>query len=304
MYTGKHFTTAKSGVTIIVITLAAWGVLGFNSFALAATNKDIPVKVVFEDEAYEDLSGNPIVPMITSDGVDADGDDVPDYSDEESKVLAVIGRNNGQFWLDTNTSKKSGSGRTLELDFGSPLAGVGGNPDAECPGTDKEWPLKTWPFGSSTSIVPESAEILTATTYSSYYVDLRDMSAGQSLPVALRIQFWFDDPRIGEDLWEISFGDTHPPNGTFPCRQPAETTDPARVTCIVEDAVWEIEALPAGTTGLGAALHSVDYNGQSYWYGNYDMPFKITITTLTFQNSAPPASNTRSGLTTTWGSIK
>jgi hypothetical protein len=74
------------------------------------------------------------------------------------------------------------------------------------------------------------------------------------------------------------------------------------VTCIEEDAVWEIEALSPAVKG--AALHSVDYNGQNYWYGNYDIPFKITITTLASQNGAPPAYNTRSGLTSAWGSIK
>jgi hypothetical protein len=126
------------------------------------------------------------------------------------------------------------------------------------------------------------------------------MIEGQSLHVALRIQFWFDDPLIGEDLWEISFGDSHPPNGTFPCRAPSDTTEPVVVKCIAAGVEWEIEA---PSSNLGAALHSVDYNGQTYWYGNYNMPFKIAITTLA-SLQAPPAPNRLSRITATWGSIK
>ncbi len=286
MYASKHFTTSRSAMTIIVITLAlsAWGSLGVTSLALAGSNQNIPVQVEFRDDGND---------MITSDGVDADGDGVADYSDEESKVQTFIGRNCGQFLLDTNTSGNAGAGRTLNF------AAIA---------TDLPDPLSS-PFQ------PESVEIVTAREgFGTTYVDLRAMPLptddwldppngvygvdyGRNennawwAKVALRLRFYFEDEMKGGKIyWVLHFGDVL-------WADTGDMGDTVTVTRLSQDQ-WTIESL-----GEALLQHHVNW-GEYEGYGLFSMPFMATITTLASQNGAPPAHNTRSGLTATWGSIK
>lgn len=258
MYIRKHFTTSRSVVTITVIALAAWGILGVTSLALAGPNQNIPVQVEFEDRA--------------DDGIKSHGGQI--YSDEESKVQTFIGRNCGQFWLDTNTSGNAGAGRTLTLNF----AAIATNPPA---------PLSS-PFQ------PESVEIITAREdYGTTYVDLRAMAPGSSELVALRLKFYMmDEMKGGKIFWVLHFGDVlwADPDG--------DMGNPVTVTRLNQDQ-WTVESLSSDQARLE---HHVNW-GESIFIGYYSMPFKITITTLA-SLGAPPAYNTRSGLTATWGSIK
>lgn len=197
--------------------------------------QDTPVCVSFRDDAFSD--------KLMSDGEDRDNDGLVDTycQDKKRKTYAHIGRRRGQFRLITNTSNKAGAGRTGFIDFSDCL-------DTSC----------TPPFASG---FPESVDFNTAQT-----LDLYTMPVGTSATVAMRVRFYLLDPG-DEDLWEIGFGDVHPPN-------PIDCTDgdPVVVTR-VDASTWTIEA-----TVQEACLDAWDFNGAVTNHGHFTFPFELTIT--------------------------
>jgi len=289
MYTYRRFKTSKSTLTILLIGLALviWGNLGLANLAQAKPSykHDIPVEVEFRDDGTDRIKS------------DFELTGSKKYSDEEQRVSTAVGRNKGQFWLDTNTTKKPGAERTLSLDFSMQVA----------PG-DQALP-SGFPTGE---FFPKKAKIITSRPDGPhqrpddpYQYDLRAMEEiGETKTVPLLIEFYLDEPLVGENHWWISFGEV--PLASVGWEGDGTSGDLVTVTYLGPDGDgkdrWTIEALPDGDpdTGPGAALHCTP---QHLYYGNYDLPFKLTITTLEPQ-AAPPAFSLPSKLTSTWARIK
>ena len=140
-----------------------------------------------------------------------------------------------------------------------------------------------------------------------YQYDLRAMAVESSMPVPLLVRFRFDDPLDGENDWYMSFGDVTIGDGWLDPNIDGSSGTPVNVTRRSgnghDSGIWTIEA----QTDSRACLHSVGHkrDPRVKYYGDYYMPFKLTIMTLDLAAaSAPPAPNLSLRLTSTWGRIK
>jgi len=147
----------------------------------------------------------------------------------------------GEFQLDTNTD----SGRlyrALYLDFGAPV------PDDPMPVS----PFPMLDFGFVDAYLSTAGGALTT------------MLAGAARDVGLMVNFPGWSVRFGIAPWD-------------------EGTTPVRVTCVGPEApgspcdTWELEAFPTAV----AKLLKVSRKGQTEDYGNFYMPFKLTVHRLT-----------------------
>jgi len=304
MYTYTRFKTSKSALTILLIGLAlvVWGNMGLagkpdkpdkpgKPGSGTAYEHDLPVTVTFQDDFVN--------ARIKSDG---NGE----YSDGTPGVTAFLGRRCGQFVLSTKATAKGKNkvGREVSLDFTQPV------PPEDFPPEVPPFPEPADLPGVFPTFFPESVKFVTAREGRPGFLDLRAMTVGDgSMPVVgLRIEFCFETPLDGEDLWWITFGELNldttgggPDDDTYGDLVTATRVVDDDPLTPEEEGIWTIET--SSVLEIGAALHSVDWNGPDVYYGNYDMPFKLTIETLEPQ-AAPPAFSVRSKLTRTWGRIK
>ncbi len=290
MYTYKRFKTSKSVLTIVLIVLAlvAWASLGY------AIKPDKPKKPDRSGRNYpHDLSV--IVRFSDRDDDQVQSDSGDPYIDGESHVWAILGRRFGVFALKTDTRNKPKPGsRKVSLDFsGGIVPGSGEGPPSGFP---------TGQLSTKVFIRTSRPDEDNPSQYDRYQYDLRAMPGGSTLEaVPLLIQFKLEESLVGEDVWQLRFGNVTVPYGCLEC----EDGTPVKVTRSVGDnpdeGIWEIET-PSGSS---ACLSSLGWADLKSYYARYEMSFKLTVATPGLAGSlAPPALNLRSGLTSTWGAIK
>jgi hypothetical protein len=211
------------------------------------TTQDIPVRVVLDDPSGAGVS---------SDGGGAYIDSKKDH------VSAIVGRNQGQFLLATNTNNADGE-RTMELTFADRITDLN-PPDAP-----------EHLFDVLGTVTPLAVEIYTArNNVEQGYVDLRAMAVGESADLALRIRLIVTDIQNHYDLncGDVLFNTDSPHRD--PHMDQADLVTVERTEDTAGKKTWTIH------TGVSdhAYLCRVISFSDPIPVGIYAMPLSLTIT--------------------------
>ena len=243
-----------------IVLAGLWAVLATPETALAkkpgnggpdGKTQDIPVRVVIDD-----LSGQGVL----SDGGGA-------YIDsKKNHISTFVGRNAGQFILNTNTNNAEG-GRTMTFNF--PLDGS----DPGFPDIDGD--------NNSYTVTPVAVEIYTARASVGAdfgYVDLRAMKISDSESLALRIRLIVTDAQSSWTLnyRDVLWGGLEPGDDYYD--ENMDETDYVKVTRLEDTTdgkkMWTIDT----NTGTMAYLRRSEQWGPAIPVGIYSMPMSLTIT--------------------------
>jgi hypothetical protein len=251
----------RVGICLIVfmactVLAGVWAVLAVPETALAkkpggggadGATQDIAVSVVIDDQSPAGVS---------SDGGGAYIDSKKDH------VSAIVGRNQGQFLLATNTNNAEG-GRTMELTLADRITDLN-PPDAP-----------EHLFDVMGTVTPIAVEIYTTrNSVEQGYVDLRAMAVGESADLALRIRLIVTDI---QNHYDLNYGDVlfNPDSSHWDPHM--DQTDLVTVTRTDDTAgrkTWTIQ-----TGGADHAyLRRVISFGGPIPVGIYAMPLSLTIT--------------------------
>ncbi|MHC4593607.1 MAG: hypothetical protein ACYS19_01510 [Planctomycetota bacterium] len=276
----------KVGLCLIVVTAslvlaAIWVVLATPQLSLAdhrpghrgdggkgpggkEHTQDIPVTVEIFDRS----------PGVSSDG---GGNPPGSYTDrKKDHISTFVGRNSGQFILNTNTNDSDG-GRTLVLEFGKPIEELSGY----------YAPEHLFDLGANGgTVTPVGAKISTARApeVKTGYVDLRAMGVGEIADIALRIRLVVTDIQNAYDLnYRDVAWDKDDPSHPNPNMDKTDYVTVERLDDEDGKKQWRIESgqptadyPDKGHRAYLCRIVNNDYN----WIpvGIFDMPLSLTIT--------------------------
>jgi len=247
------------------------------------TTQEIPVLVTFYDSVagyYEDESGGTFYWF--GDKIGSDGFLLRELNPHEAystdktlKTEAIFRKDFGNIYINTKTTKKAGSGRSMFLGFshfkgyfdadGNPIPG--GTPDDEI----------DLPFDSEIPAVKRARlQTWRLQTLGLNQVVFQDMETGDIAFTPMHIKFELEDPNAVADpykdayVWIVAFGD---PPGGWSC---PEVNSWVQVTCVTNKTEWIVE--PQDYPDNVVCLFSADTaNTNKTLHGHYHMPFGLTV---------------------------